>query len=192
MAETITLLLDYENVHRVGHGLHGRGREKYACVPEPSLIADKIAARRGTATTVESIRVYRGRPNPRHEPVAASANDKQAAQWARRDGRVRVERRPLAYRNWPDAPPVEKGIDVKLAVDLIYEAMRKDADALVLFSSDTDLLPAIELARKIGTRVEVACWDGSKRLAIPGDDVVCHHLSAADWRAVVRDWTGRV
>jgi hypothetical protein len=63
-------------------------------------------------------------------------------------------------------PPVEKGIDVKLAVDLIYAAMRKDAAALVLFSSDTDLLPAVELATEIGIRVEAACWDGTKRLSI--------------------------
>ena len=40
MPDRIALYLDFENVHRVGHGLYARGRERYACVPEPSLIAD--------------------------------------------------------------------------------------------------------------------------------------------------------
>jgi hypothetical protein len=188
--QRIAIFLDYENVHRVGHGLYAGGKERYQAVPEPTLVADKIAFLRPEDSAVESIRVFRGMPNSRHEPQAASANDRQAAQWARRDRRLTMERRPLTYRNWPDTPPVEKGIDVKLAVDLIYAAMQETYDALVVFSSDTDLLPAIELARKIGAVVEVACWDGAKRLALPGG-IPCHHLSYADWRSVVRDWSRR-
>lgn len=97
-------------------------------------------------------------------------------------------RRPLAYRGWPDHPPVEKGIDVKIAVDMIQAAMGKIFAALILFSSDTDLLPVVELADSLGTPVEVACWDGAK----PLDASTVHHLSAADWRNVTRDWTGRI
>jgi hypothetical protein len=183
----VALYLDFENVHRVGHGLYGKGSERYTRVPEPSLIADLIAARRQD-TEIKVIRAYRGLPNSRLEPEAASANAQQANQWERRDPRVRMIRRPLAYRGWPEHPPVEKGIDVKIAVDMIQAAMGKVFAALILFSSDTDLLPVVELADSIGTPVEVACWDGAKPLKASA----VHHLTAADWRKVTRDWSGRV
>jgi uncharacterized LabA/DUF88 family protein len=188
MAAHVALYLDFENVHRVGHGLYARGRERYTCVPEPSLIADLIAARRPQDTEIKVIRVYRGLPNSRLEPEAASSNAQQANQWERRDPRVRMIRRPLAYRGWPDHPPVEKGIDVQIAVDMIQAAMGKVFAALILFSSDTDLLPVVELAGSVGTPVEVACWDGAK----PLQGCAVHHLSAADWHKVTRDWTGRI
>ncbi len=74
-------------------------------------------------------------------------------------------RRQLNYRNWPEQAPQEKGIDVQIAVDLIHAAFTQTYDALVLFSSDTDLLPALEtvVRLKIG-HVEVACWSGCKPL----------------------------
>ena len=91
-------------------------------------------------------------------------------------------------------PPQEKGIDVQLAVDLIHTAMTGQHDALVLFSSDTDLLPALEtvVRHKMG-HVEVACWSGFKPLRFPGGNLPwCHFLNQADWTAVTEDWRGRV
>jgi hypothetical protein len=60
-----------------------------------------------------------------------------------------VLRRQLNYRDWPNQPPREKGIDVSIAVDLMHLAFRKQYDALVLFSSDTDLLPALKSVVKL-------------------------------------------
>ena len=131
---------------------------------------------------------HRGLPNPRNESEASSASSQQANAWKRRDKRVRMFQRPLAYRGWPDHPPIEKGIDVQIACDMIQAAMANVFAALILFSSDTDLLPVVEVAGTTGTPVEVACWDGAKVL----DGSRAHHLDAADWRKVTRDWTGRV
>ena len=47
-------------------------------------------------------------------------------------------RRQVNYRDWPASPPQQKGIDVAIAVDLMHLAFRKQYDALVLFSSDTE------------------------------------------------------
>jgi hypothetical protein len=197
--ESVAVFLDYQNVLQVGHGLFARGRDVHQCVPEPSLVADLIARRRNTPSQVTDIYVYRGRPNPLHEPMLAQANDRQKSQWERRDQRVRVIRHPLYYRNWPRDPPIEKGIDVSLAIDLVQFTLRQDHAALVTFSSDMDLMPAIDLCFGLPSPpvIEVACWSGAKPLQRPDPRnsakrlPFCHFLPEADWRRVIRDWTGR-
>jgi uncharacterized protein (TIGR00288 family) len=47
----------------------------------------------------------------------------------------------------------EKGVDVKIAVEIVSGALRNKYDECYLFSSDTDIIPAIEEARKAGKKV---------------------------------------
>jgi hypothetical protein len=105
-----------------------------------------------------------------------------------------VIRRQLNDRGWPALPPQEKGIDVQIAVDLIQAAFTGHYAALVLFSSDTDLLPALETVvdHRLG-HVEVACWSGFKPLRFSGTNLPwCHFLNETDWAAVAVDWQGRI
>lgn len=48
----------------------------------------------------------------------------------------------------------EKGVNVKLAVDLIIGAYENLYDAAIVVSSDTDLLPAMQKAKQLGKAVE--------------------------------------
>jgi len=48
----------------------------------------------------------------------------------------------------------EKGVDVRMAVDLVVGACEDKYDTAILLSSDTDLLPAIQYAQKRGKKVE--------------------------------------
>ena len=193
MPESIAVLLDFQNVHLTGHGIFGYGCEPYRCVPDPVRLADLIASRRNRPSRAAVVQVYRGRPDPNHQPTSTAANDAQASQWTR-DSRVQVVRRQLNYRGWPDLAPQEKGIDVQIAVDLIHAAYTKRYDGIVLFSSDTDLLPALETVVRLRLgHVEVACWSGFKPLRFPNSNLPwCHFLSEADWHAVTEDWKGRV
>lgn len=97
MRENIAVFLDFQNVHLTGHHLYGGGTEPYRCVPDPARLADLIADYRRRPSTAAAIQVYRGRPDPNHQPMPAAANDAQASQWTR-DQRVRVIRRQLNYR----------------------------------------------------------------------------------------------
>jgi hypothetical protein len=168
----------------------------FASAPEPSLVADLLASKRDRPSKTTSILVFRGRPDPRKEPTAASAHDKQRQQWQRRDGRVTVVSHPLFYRNWPDDAPVEKGIDVSLAIELVRMTLQDGDkyDALIVFSSDTDLRPALLLCRDLsGPVVEVACWTGANALQDPTTRLpYCHFLDEREWKRLCRDWTGRV
>jgi uncharacterized LabA/DUF88 family protein len=47
----------------------------------------------------------------------------------------------------------EKGVDVRIAVDMVVAAYEKKCDKLILLSSDTDLLPAVEIAKKRGMHI---------------------------------------
>jgi uncharacterized LabA/DUF88 family protein len=104
---------------------------------------------------------------------------------------VTVVRRPLRYpHDWPVTPAIEKGIDVALAVDMVRMAASKEFDAAILFSSDTDLMPAIEtiMDLRLG-HVEIATWAGAKRLRRPNTQLpFCHYVNAADY-ATLRDQT---
>ena len=49
----------------------------------------------------------------------------------------------------------EKGIDVKMATDLIVGAIDKKYDTIILISSDTDLVPALDFVRfRFKTKIE--------------------------------------
>ena len=47
----------------------------------------------------------------------------------------------------------EKGVDVQIAVDMVRGAIKNEYDTAYLFSSDTDLIPAIKTAREEGKKV---------------------------------------
>ena len=94
--------------------------------------------------------------------------------------------RPINYGD-PSAPR-EKGIDVRLAIDFVMMAMRDEYDVGIIFSGDTDLLPALEAVIELKGRgsVEVAAWvpggSGHARpLKVKGEDVWCHFLDRADY-----------
>jgi len=58
----------------------------------------------------------------------------------------RLERRP-------DGGLVEKGVDVKLATDLLSGAFRDEFDEAILVSNDADFVSAIQQAQSLGKRV---------------------------------------
>jgi hypothetical protein len=193
--ERVAVFGDFQNVHLVGQGRFARDSEPYRCVPDPTRIADLIAGKRKRPSVAADIRVYRGRPDPERQPIVAAANDAQASEWTR-DPRVTLMRRQLNYRGWPRLPGQEKGIDVAIAVDLMYLAIRGDYDALVLFSSDTDLMPALEAIVSLRlAHLEVASWTGAMSLRLADSNPSrpwCHRLGRADWESVIEDWQGRV
>lgn len=85
--------------------------------------------------------------------------------------------------DWPQTPATEKGIDVAIAVAMLRMAMTESCDTVVLFSSDTDLLPALEAIRDhTRCHVEVAAWAGANRLRFDGTQLpFCHYLSRSDF-----------
>lgn len=185
MSDRVMVFMDYQNVHISAlEVFHPKGTRRSEGHVDPRRVADAIVAGRQFPSRLVGVRVYRGRPMPTRQPSAAEANDRQADGWER-DPLVTVLRRPLRYpRGWPQVHAQEKGIDVALAVDFVRLAIEGAYDVGVLFSGDTDLMPALETVPVVSAaRVEVATWDRTPRLRFPDSNLPwCHYLSDAHYQ----------
>ncbi|MET9826578.1 NYN domain-containing protein [Streptomyces sp. NPDC006349] len=184
--ERVAVFIDYQNVHlSAREAFLPWGSPTKEGHIDPCAFARALVAMRKRPSRLLSVRVYRGRPDPRNEPDAAAANDRQAAVWQR--GGAIVCRRPLRYpHDWPDLPAREKGIDVQLACDVITEAMTHQVDAVIIASRDTDLTPALEIVRSRRlAHVETASWEGASRIRFPGEHAPwCHRMDEAAYESV--------
>jgi len=186
---SIRLYMDYQNVHlSVGEAFAPPGTPAFTTLIHPAKFADTLVARRasnGRKGRIEEVHVYRGQPSMQHEPEMASRNKAQAAEWSR-DRRVTMHTRPLRYpRDWPNNKAKEKGVDVMLACDFVRAAIEYSADVLILASRDTDMVPALEMARELGScTVEIATWQNCSRLRFPDrSSLWCSYMSGADYLA---------
>ncbi len=55
---------------------------------------------------------------------------------------------------YPDQKYHEKGVDVRIALDLAQGAFENIYDTAILLSSDTDLIPALQRVRKYKKHIE--------------------------------------
>ncbi|HZB88652.1 MAG TPA: NYN domain-containing protein [Terracidiphilus sp.] len=131
------------------------------------LLADAICAAQGW-TLIES-RFYTGIPNAADNAFWNSFWVKKIAQMGKRG--VKVFTRPLRYRNktvrLPDGSThafltgEEKGIDVRIALDILSGAMNGVYDVALVFSQDQDLSEVAAEIRKIATQqnrwIKIAC-----------------------------------
>ena len=107
------------------------------------------------------------------------------------DRGAKVLTRTLRYpRDWPDDPAREKGVDAALAIDFVALALDRKYDVGVIFSTDTDLVPALEFVRtRLSSRCHVATaarkgHSPRKPFVVQGRPVWCHHLDRQDYEAV--------
>ena len=187
LPDRVTVFIDYQNVHGWARRLFlPIGAHPAQGHVDPLRLARLLVEKRKRPSQLTGVRISRGRPVPTHQPGAAAANDRQTADWER-SGLVTVVRRPLRYpSDWPDSAAQEKGIDVALAVDVVAMAIRKEYDAAIVVSSDTDLMPAIETVyQERLAHIELATWAGARRLRFPETQLPwCHFISEAQFRSI--------
>jgi hypothetical protein len=129
----------------------------------PSALGHHLAEAngRGSAGRLCKVEIHRGLPSAAHEPIGNAACQRQAAAWEKESPLARPRLRPLRYpRDFPAARPLEKGVDVQLALGLLECLLGGGCDVAVLMSNDTDMIPVIEtVARLRGPdAIETAAW----------------------------------
>ena len=74
------------------------------------------------------------------------------ARWAAQGATpiARPLRYPPGWKLGSSERPIEKGIDVKLAIDAVMMALRGEYDVAVIASCDTDLVPVLEALLSLG------------------------------------------
>lgn len=199
--ERVVLFIDYQNAFRGARDMFSEesNPSSHKGQFDPLALGELLASRSPNQRELLEVRIYRGLPSSSRDPRGYAAARAQIAHW-QTDSRVTVVTRPLRYPKpeWPaDLKPTEKGIDVQLAVDFATMAVREQYDTGILFSRDTDLLPALEFvySKSVVARCETASWrNGNKphgRLTIGKFQPFCHWVDAADF-ALIEDATNYV
>ncbi|HWN74085.1 MAG TPA: NYN domain-containing protein [Solirubrobacterales bacterium] len=190
----VAVFIDWQNVYKTAREAFGMGKmpSEYGNF-SPFKLSRLLALGNGRAKTGElvCVEVHRGLPSQRHDPKGYAANRRQAAAWKKESPLVVPKMRSLRYpRNFPAEQPVEKGVDVALAVGAIEATLRKRCDVAIIFSHDTDLLPVPEaIARLAGADcVETASWASQRfqgRLRPKSASPIVHHpISERVFKAV--------
>lgn len=201
MPETrVIVFIDYQNVYHRARAAFGydAGSDPNAGHVYPHKVGEllcELGQSKDRGRMLAEVRVYKGLPDHRSGIDAQRYAARQLAAWAKAPG-VSIRSRPLDYyeaekRGRSVWKSQEKGVDVMLALDLVEMARTKALDTAVVFSADSDLLPALERAVELGRRVETATWEGPGvnrgPLRMLGCDLWNHRLNQAHFNQVRDD-----
>ncbi|WP_217913335.1 NYN domain-containing protein [Miltoncostaea marina] len=193
-SKRVAVFIDWQNAYRSARrafGIDGMPSEHGNFCPFNLGRILAFGNGRGADGSLCKVQVHRGLPTSSKDPTGHGACRRQAADWQKTSPVVQVHLRPLRYRpTYPADPPVEKGIDVQLALGLVECVTAGKCDVAILLSNDTDLLPAVEtVARLAGTdAIETAAWStgaSSQRLR-PKLPIYHHHITEDVFRRVER------
>ena len=185
----VVVFIDYRNVYHRARASFGYDSDPdpnigHTCPQKVGQLLCDLGLPNNPDRELNQVRVYKGMPDHRSGVDAQSFAARQVAAWEKVPT-VIVRSRPLDYFEvekkgktvWKSQ---EKGVDVMLALDLVDLARSDAFDTAVVFSADSDLLPALEQVVGLGYRVETATWVGSGvsrgPLRIPGCDLWNHRL----------------
>jgi len=56
----------------------------------------------------------------------------------------------------------QKGVDMRIGIDVATLSLKRQVDRIILISGDTDMIPAMKLARREGVQVVVIELDGRR------------------------------
>lgn len=142
---------DGQNLYHCAREAFGHGWPKY----DPMKMSQSICAAHGW--TLKAAQFYTGRPDAADDAFWSAWWQKKLLAISRSG--VKVESRELKYRDRVidvgDGCTItqrigeEKGIDVRIAVDLIRRTYDQDMDVAVIFSQDQDLAEATKEAKRI-------------------------------------------
>jgi len=81
-----------------------------------------------------------------------------------------IEVKYIYLKVLPSGKKIEKGVDVLLAVDMLYCAFKDKYDTAILVSGDADFIPVIKKLLDLGKKVEI--WGFKNSIALKLIDIV--------------------
>jgi len=114
---------------------------------------DKLAAGRRLVRTY-----YYDAPFPADKDSERARNQQRFHNFIQTQSYIELRLGRLIFRDYPRLPPFEKGIDIKIATDMLVQGFRDNYDVALLVSGDTDFVDAIQALKDYGKHVEVALF----------------------------------
>lgn len=185
----VAVYIDWQNVYnaaRRAFGLLNTPSEEGQISPYQVACILAAGNGRGADAALVRVEIHRGLPSAAKDPTGYGANRRHSAAWMKENPEVVIPRlRPLRYPpGYPEDPPVEKGVDVQLALAAVEHTTSKPplCDVAIIFSHDTDLIPAVQTITRLtsAAHVETAAWSSetySARLRVPGVRHFHHELT---------------
>ncbi|MVB00184.1 NYN domain-containing protein [Nitratireductor sp. CAU 1489] len=143
--------IDGQNLYQHAKDAFGHHHPNY----DPIKLHDAVCALHGWKPNL--VRFYTGVPSALETPMWAGYWANRVLQMKRAG--IHVTTRPLRYRKEEVAggdgakkivtTPQEKGIDIRLALDVVSTARTKQWDVAVIFSQDQDLAEVVQEVRAI-------------------------------------------
>jgi uncharacterized LabA/DUF88 family protein len=189
----VAILIDWQNAYQQArNAFELEEKSQTRGIISPLALGRLLVDRQPRALRAELavVEVHRGLPDARRQKRANAATLRHRDAWIAEDPRIVIPRlRPLAY-NPETAKPEEKGIDVALAVSAVEWIASNEDCLVVIFSHDSDLLPAVEtIARVWGSSlIQTASWWSRnywKRIRTT-EDVKNHALDLEAFRSIER------
>ena len=183
MPQNVSVVIDGWNALRGADQVLDFGDQIDRYVVDFGKLADEIAGQRNRPSRAVEVTVVIGVHHRAQNPQARMIADQNIRYW-QRDKRVQV----IALENhWKNGR--EKGVDMELGMQVLEQATNPKMDAVVVFSADRDLQPAVDrAASRPGAHVELARWEGQssglwvrQRNGKPG---WCHWLGAETFHKV--------
>lgn len=184
---SVVLFIDYQNTYKGAREAFQYEADRGSEGQFHPIALGELICRSKQGAELQGVRIYRGLPNSNKQPRDHAATQRQIAYW-KQNPRVTVITRPLKYQPGTDRPR-EKGLDVSLAIDFVLMAAKTDFDIGIIFSADTDLIPALEAVLELGTATpEVAAWKPTagyaKVLQQPGLPVAINWIDRTGYQRV--------
>lgn len=164
-AETLYAMgfIDGQNLYQHAKDAFGHHHPNY----DPLKLHQAVCQKHGWTPTL--VHFYTGVPDCKHERMWAGYWSNRVL--ALKRANVQVTTRPLRYREesvfvadgseQTVVTPQEKGIDIRLALDIVRLARTRSYDVCVIYSQDQDLQEATEevktIGREQGRQIIVAC-----------------------------------
>jgi uncharacterized LabA/DUF88 family protein len=143
--------VDGQNLYQHAKAAFGHHHPNY----DPAKLHDAVCALHGWKPNL--VRFYTGVPSSAEAPMWAGYWSNRML--AMKRAGIAVTTRPIRYRKEAilDASgttktitiPQEKGIDVRLALDIVKAARRAEFDVAVIYSQDQDLVEVVSEVREI-------------------------------------------
>ena len=153
---------DKVNIYMDGSNLYHSLRDRIGRTDLDFLaFARKLAGER----RLQRIYYYSAPLNQSRNPDAYRAQQ-QFFEHLRQTDYLELRLGRLVYSDERGGPPQEKGVDIKLATEMVSQGIRRHYDVAVLVSGDTDFCDALQIVKDFGRHAEVALFNPSASLAL--------------------------